>query len=136
MAPADPRNVTVTVAVTDFNFDPNTATFTYSGSDIKPSGVINPPPGFVTIYTFTPASDSPWTAAPPLTPAPAAAWMAIDGWTVTVDATNLGKGASAGFRLSVVFQGGTFVDDPTIIMVDPPSRQPASGRQVAVHAAV
>lgn len=133
---ADPDIITVTVT----DFDPNhqpfpSATFTYSGTDVDASGTINPPPGVVSVFELTPAADSPWTPAP-LTPAPAAAWFEIDGWTITVDGTNLGNGASAGFRVSVVLDQVTYVDDPTIIMVDPPKPLPRGDRERAEHQAV
>ena len=129
---------TITVTVTNFDPDNRTATFAYSGTDSDSAGAINPPTGVVTVYTFTPAPDSPWTPAPPLTPMPAADWITIDGWSMTVDGTNLGQGAAAGYRLTVVFQGQSYVNDPTIIMVDPPKIVPltaSGGDKAAVLAA-
>jgi hypothetical protein len=119
---ANPETFTITVTVTDFNPDakPNpTATFSYSDPVIDK--IIQPQTGVETVYQLTPAPGSPWTEAP-FTPSPAADWLVLDDqdWTVTIDGTNLGQGASAGFRVSVVLDQVTYVDDPTIIMVDPP----------------
>ncbi len=119
---ANPATFTVTVTVDDFNPDaePNpTATFTYS--DAVVDGTIKPLTGTVSVYQFTPAPGSAWTEAP-FTATPAADWLVFDDqdWTVTIDGTNLGQGASTSFRVSVVLDQVTYVDDPTIIMVDPP----------------
>jgi hypothetical protein len=120
---ANPENFTVTVTVTDFNPDAKplpTATFTYSGDGID-GKTIKPKTGVVSVYTFIPLQGSPWTEAP-FTPAPAAGWLQLDSqdWIVTVDGTSLQQSASAGFKVSVVLSKVTYVDDPTIIMVDPP----------------
>jgi hypothetical protein len=122
----DPLTVTipVIVAVTDFNGDKNDpkATFTYSIPGVgETGGQFNTDTKQVTVYELTSAHDSPWTKAP-LTAAPAADWLWVDkdDWTVTVLGNLLQKGASAGFRVSVVLDTITYVGDPTIIMVDPP----------------
>ncbi|HEY6324498.1 MAG TPA: hypothetical protein VJA16_23375 [Thermoanaerobaculia bacterium] len=125
---ADPVNIPVTVAVTDFNPDTRQATFVYSGTSVTEQDgkwFFNPETGNVTIYELTPATGSPWQTMP-LTPLqdPPPQWVQYDGWTITVNATNVGAGASAGastsFRVSVVLPPVTYVDDPTIIVVDPP----------------
>jgi hypothetical protein len=124
---SDPITVTipVTVTVVDFNGDKESpkATFTYSlPPGVDPTVILfKTATGQVTEYDLTPATDSPWTQSP-LTPAPAADWLWLDktAWTVRVLGNLLEKGASAGFRVSVVFEKITYVDDPTIIMVDPP----------------
>jgi hypothetical protein len=133
---SDPIIVTVTVIDFNPNTNPPSATFTYSGTGVDAAGRITPQVGVVSVYTFTPAPGSPWTPAPPLTAAPEASWVQIDGWTMTVDGTHLGPGAAAGYRLSVVFQGVTYVDDPTILMVDPPQPLPVGSSERAVHKAV
>jgi hypothetical protein len=126
---SDPTLVTITVTVTDFNPDAKpfpSATFGYSDipSDIVVANVngkwtINPWTGLETWLQLTPAPDSPWTKGS-LTPNPSVPWVTYDGWTVKVDGTRMGKGAATQFRLTVVQDKVSYVDDPTIIMVDPP----------------
>jgi hypothetical protein len=112
--------IAVTVTVDNFDPDNHTATFTYSGIGVDPTGVIHSLTGVESVYQLTPAPGSPWTPITPLTARPGAQWLKIDGWTVTVEGDLLGDGASAGFVLSVEFGTETYPDDPTIIMVDPP----------------
>ena len=120
----DPRNVTITVT-----FDVDSHAFTLSGPDCDPDGNLQPPIGVVSVYLFELTTTPPDSAVSPvpITITTQTSWLSLtDNWVLTVDGTNLEASDAASYRISVAFQGATFVHDPTIVMVDPPTPVPGA----------